>query len=276
MQFVLYNYLSRAGLLIISKPIGELAASMNPVGFFVYMSEYRFDTELAKLIGVDEAIVTSNLVYWITKNIANRKHFYQGKYWTYNSVRAFTDLFDFWTPKQIRRIMESLYKQEVVLKGNFNKLDFDKTGWYAITDKYNYLLPIWANDVLETANGDAEKGKPIPNKKTNNKPLPQSKDGVLFDYDSFTDFINQVNKELSKSFKETKAVKSSFVARIKSGYTLKDLILSLQNAKKDQFHIDNNFNHLTPEFITRIDKLEKYLNYKPKINKDKIGTRISL
>lgn len=143
------------------------------------MTEYNFDRELACKIGVDEAIVIHNLIFWIEKNMANRKHFYDGRYWTYNSVRAFTDLFPFWTAKELRRIMESLYSQGVVIKGNYNQAKFDKTGWYSIADTYNYLLPKWANDVLETSNGVAQKGKPIPYNKTYSNTLPNGKDGTL-------------------------------------------------------------------------------------------------
>lgn len=90
----------------------------------------RFDPLVAKEIGVEEAIMYSNLKFWCAKNKANKKHFYKGSYWTYNSIEAFCDLFPFWTKKQIRRIIENLIKKGSVKTGNFSKKGYDRTKWY--------------------------------------------------------------------------------------------------------------------------------------------------
>lgn len=127
------------------------------------MANYSFDTELACVIGVDEAIMVNNLVFWIIKNEANGRHFYNGKHWTYNSVEAFRRLFPFWTTKQLRRVMESLYSQNVIVKGNFNKNSFDRTGWYSLSDGYEYLLG--NRHLSEKANGIVSKDNTIPDSK---------------------------------------------------------------------------------------------------------------
>jgi len=51
-------------------------------------------------------------------------------------------------------------------------------------------------------------------------------------------------------------------ARIKEGRTLDEIFLALENAMKSKYHLESNFNYLTPEFICRADKLNAYLNYK--------------
>ena len=56
---------------------------------------YSFDVSIATEIGVDEAIMFQNLVFWINKNQANQKHYHDGRYWTYNSQQAFCELFPF-------------------------------------------------------------------------------------------------------------------------------------------------------------------------------------
>lgn len=48
--------------------------------------------------------------------------------------------------------------------------------------------------------------------------------------------------------------------RIKEGYTKEDIVSALENAAKDQHHIDSNYKYLTLEFITRPDKLERFVN----------------
>ena len=76
---------------------------------------YQFDTDIAALYGVDESIMIANLQFWIRKNEANGKHFHDGRFWTYNSIDAFTKLFPFWTARQIRRILKSLEEKGVIV-----------------------------------------------------------------------------------------------------------------------------------------------------------------
>jgi hypothetical protein len=46
---------------------------------------FPFDVEVAKTVGVEEALLLQHLEYWVYKNAANGKHFHDGAYWTYNS-----------------------------------------------------------------------------------------------------------------------------------------------------------------------------------------------
>ena len=100
----------------------------------------HFDSEVAKVVGVDGAIMLNNLNFWIIKNEANGKHFYDGNYWTYNSIDAFTKIFDFWSKRQIERILKNLKEKEFIITGNYNKQQYDRTVWYALTEKGKALL----------------------------------------------------------------------------------------------------------------------------------------
>ena len=92
----------------------------------------QFDPLIAKDIGVEEAIMLSNIEYWCIKNEANKKHYYEGTYWTYNTQEAFEELFSFWTRAQIRRILGNLEDKNYIKSGNFNKAKYDQTKWYSI------------------------------------------------------------------------------------------------------------------------------------------------
>jgi|TARA_R110000744_G_scaffold304637_1_gene413153 hypothetical protein len=48
--------------------------------------------------------------------------------------------------------------------------------------------------------------------------------------------------------------------RLKEGYSKEDIVLAMENAAKDQHHMDSNYKYLTLEFITRPDKLERFVN----------------
>ena len=128
---------------------------------------YTFDTLLATKYGVNEAIMLNNFIYWIAKNEANGKHFHDGRYWTYNSVAAFGKLYPFWTTSQIRTIIDSLVKQGVLLKGNYNEQKRDRTVWYALTDESRKCIcQISQMDLSDLANAIVENRQPIPNNKT--------------------------------------------------------------------------------------------------------------
>ena len=130
--------------------------------------QHNFSVEIAKIYGILEAIILQNIYFWIQKNKANSKHFYDGQYWTYNSNKAFAELFPYATEKQIRTALEKLRREEIIITGNYNKEKFDKTLWYSITDK-GYELLTGHIDLRDKADGDALQGKPIPYINTYNK-----------------------------------------------------------------------------------------------------------
>lgn len=81
----------------------------------------------------------------------------------------------------------------------------------------------------------------------------------------FDKFINSFNSFAGRSFKATEKVKASLKARLKE-YSKADILKAIENAHKDEYHIETNFKYLTPEFILRPDKIEKFLNAPTKSN----------
>ena len=137
-----------------------------------------FDEAIAIEYGVDAAIFIQNLYFWIRKNEANQKHFHDGRTWTYNTFQAWCALFPFWSEKQVRRIVKNLESDGVILTANYNKIAFDRTLWYALSDEVLYMcrnghmhLPKRANE--KCPNGQmrsAQTGAPIPDSKPDVKP----------------------------------------------------------------------------------------------------------
>lgn len=95
---------------------------------------HAFDTEIANKYGIGEAIILHRMVYYLEKNIANNKHFYDGNYWIYNSVKAWQELFPYLTIDKLRAIFKNLKEKGAIVTGNYNKLSYDRTTWYAIID----------------------------------------------------------------------------------------------------------------------------------------------
>lgn len=96
--------------------------------------DYSFNAEIARIYGVDEAVFVHNLYWWIAKNEANGRHYYDGRTWTYNTVKAFADLFPFWSEKQIARIIHKLRDNGALHVGNYNESKRDRTQWYALDE----------------------------------------------------------------------------------------------------------------------------------------------
>ena len=131
---------------------------------------YMFSIALAKKYGLEEAVFLENLIFWVFRNRANGKNFFDGRTWTYNSVRAFKELFSFWSTKQLRRVLDSLLKQGVIVKGNYNQNPYDRTLWYALADEDAIIKEYGQVDLPKPTNGVVEGVKAIPDSKPDNKP----------------------------------------------------------------------------------------------------------
>jgi hypothetical protein len=130
---------------------------------------HQFDTEIAREYGVDIAIVVNNIAFWLQKNKANKKHMYDGKVWTYNSTKAFAELFPYWTESQMRRILDKMQDLEIIQSGNYNKVAYDRTKWYTFTDafveKHKSICEFCQMESADLPNGIGENHEPIPDSK---------------------------------------------------------------------------------------------------------------
>ena len=135
------------------------------------MSIHSFDTEIAKRVGLNAAVLYQNIVFWAEHNMRNRRHFHEGRWWTFNSRRAFTEQFDYLTEDQIRHALKKLEKAGLIKKGRFNQKGYDKTTWYSPDVSLEWTLgensPM---DVGEIPNGSGSVTQPIPDSKPDHKP----------------------------------------------------------------------------------------------------------
>ena len=152
------------------------------------MSKLLFDEqpivvsrELAKLIGLNEAIVLQQIHFWIEVNRQAKKNYRDGRYWTFNSMKNWHENeFSFWGLNTVRRTFENLEKKGYLIKGNFNRVSFDQTKWYTIDYEVLEMLispicPKWANPLNQNGQIDNGKmGKPIPEISTENNTKSQS------------------------------------------------------------------------------------------------------
>ena len=148
---------------------------------------HQFKTALAKLYGIEEAILINNFHYWIKENKANDRNFFDGRYWTFNTQKAYADWFSYLSEGRIKRTINNLVEKGILMKGNYNTNQYDRTNWYAFTDEGLAIVQNYYIDEPIMTNGRVETSRPIPDNKPYNKPYisftpsDEGSDAGLFD-----------------------------------------------------------------------------------------------
>ena len=222
---------------------------------------HSFNTRIAKDIGIVPAIILNNLDYWLEKNIANNKHYYDGSYWTYNSVRAFSDLFPYMSANTIRNALNKLEELELIKTGNYNKVGYDKTKWYTITDYGKCILQNKQIDLPKVTNGTAKSNKPIPdintdiNTNVNIKTIVEKKELDDIPYNEIIDYLNKV---LGSRYRNTSNNQTVIRARWNDGFRLEDFKKVIDIKYNDWK--DNEYSKFLRPATLFGTKFESYLN----------------
>jgi hypothetical protein len=129
------------------------------------MSLHSFEVEHAKRYGLAEAVLIKNFKFWIEHNIDQKYNFKDGRTWTYISLKELAKNFDYLSEKQVRTAIDHLIKDEVLLKGNYNKLSIDKTLWYAFVNENEFVKAYDQKEKPSAQMGKPsdQEGKAIPN-----------------------------------------------------------------------------------------------------------------
>lgn len=98
-----------------------------------------FHTTLAYALGLNEAIVLQKINLWLNC----KPHNAEGRNWIYNSYRSWHEQLPFFSESTIKRTLNNLFNQGIILKSNFNKNKMDNTNWYSINyEKLDEIVDI--------------------------------------------------------------------------------------------------------------------------------------
>lgn len=131
---------------------------------------HSFDVDMATKYGLLESILFYNISYWVQKNQANEKNFFDGDYWTYNSASAFSKLFPYTTKRKIEIALKNLRDNGLIKTGNYNENKYDRTLWYSIGDVGRAILRTGDMDVTVESLRSHSEVAPIPVSKPVSKP----------------------------------------------------------------------------------------------------------
>ena len=134
--------------------------------------EHSFDIDIAKEYGIPAAILLKHFYYWVEKNRTNEKHYRDGYFWTYNSMKSFCQLFPYMSDSTIKRAIKKLVDGGLIIEAVYNDIPFDRTKWYTLTpDGYERIknsIALVQNDqshlVKMTKSDEVKMTQPIPYK----------------------------------------------------------------------------------------------------------------
>ena len=161
------------------------------------MKSVIFSADVAMECGVNAAILFQNIAYWCETNKAKGQNFKDNRYWTFSSIKAFTELLPFMSDSVVKTAISKLEEKGLIVEGEYNKLPYDRTKWYALTDLgeeyYSFRYSSSKKSLMgmqEIANGDVKNRQPIPDINTN-----INTDNKQY---SFEDFWKEYPKKVGK------------------------------------------------------------------------------
>lgn len=90
---------------------------------------------VAERYGFEEAVFLDAIMFWYRSNRGDDRNFRDGRWWTYNSVKAYEEIFPWWNAGQIRRIISRCREKGALLAGDYNQDRRDRTAWYSPSDE---------------------------------------------------------------------------------------------------------------------------------------------
>lgn len=152
------------------------------------------------------------------------------------------------TSQNVRTLLKLLENEKMINKQSTNKLT---------------KITICNYDSYQTGqqadNKQTNKQTTIKQQAANKQATTENNNNNVNNDNNKYNFIKNFNLLTGKKIRvfDDKA-KKQFKARLKEGFTIKEIETAIVNCSNDQYHIENP-RFLTPEFITRLDKLQKYI-----------------
>ena len=157
------------------------------------------------------------------------------------------------TPRQVDYALQKLIDEGIIITGNYNKVTYDRTLWYAITKKGYSILQNCEMETTKMENGNNENGQPIPD----NKPANKLTDNKPF----IKEIIDYLNEKAETKYKVTTAKTVECInARLKEGFVISDFIAVIDKKTAEWKGTDFE-QYLRPTTLFGT-KFEGYLNAK--------------
>jgi hypothetical protein len=243
------------------------------------MNIHYFNVDLAKLIGLEKAILLQNIYFWTEFNKSRNKNFFENKYWTYNSCKSFEIQFPYMNEKSIFRYLNELKSEGYIFVANFNKLPYDKTKWYSVNyDKIKDFLA--KGDISQNEKSISQNEKSISqNEKSisqNEKAIPDSKpDNIPDNKESISNDIRKKDFSNTNIPINSNVTDEFFDIPLTSHITENDKNRSAKdyNTKKANGQFTEDFLDFYKEYPKKVNKTPAYQKWTRLSDDDKILAR---
>lgn len=229
---------------------------------------------LAWAFGHEKAAILQQIHYWTQRS----SHWHHNRVWTYKTYKQMSEETAI-PERSVRRHINALKGQEVLLIDRFNKTKMDKTNWYAIDyaklqelvekdqatrsdEKGQSMWPDWPDGCVQSGQLDvARLATPIP-ENTHRLHKNIKKDAYE---EQVIDVVSHLNKTAKKSFSpDTPKTKELIVYWLKQGRTVSDLKAVIDWKCQQWLNNSEMERYLRPMTLFRKVNFENYLNEIPK------------
>lgn len=111
----------------------------------VLMKKHSFSVEFAERFGIVEALLLDYFFFWINNSQKKKEKdkYHAGRYWVYGSVRKIAEAHPYLSRAKVHRALKKLEEAGAIKTDAFNKMCWDKTTWYTLTDE---ILDLFQNE----------------------------------------------------------------------------------------------------------------------------------
>ena len=96
--------------------------------------EHHFPPSVAIECGVNAAIFLRDIYFWCKTNENNNANFFEGRWWTYQTMIGFCKRHPYWTKNQVEYLIRTCKEKGYLLIGHFSDNPMHRTCWYALSD----------------------------------------------------------------------------------------------------------------------------------------------
>ena len=109
------------------------------------MKKHSFSVEFAERFGIVEALLLDYFFFWINNSQKKKEKdkYHDGRYWVYGSVRKIAEAHPYLSFSKVHRALKKLEEAGAIKTDAFNKMRWDKTTWYTLTDE---ILDLFQNE----------------------------------------------------------------------------------------------------------------------------------
>ena len=109
------------------------------------MKKHSFSVEFAERYGIVEALLLDYFFFWINNSQKKKEKdkYHAGRYWVYGSVRKIAEAHPYLSRAKVHRALKKLEEAGAIKTDAFNKMCWDKTTWYTLTDE---ILDLFQNE----------------------------------------------------------------------------------------------------------------------------------